>query len=233
MKMLSVAALALTIQDPQSLADLAIHNTRTQKSYETSFTARLAAREGAFDYKGRSVWVSPDVLYIEVTGSGKCDQKIVRAGEKDVWMYHSASGQWPSAVEFGNDGAGRGIQNPDEVLAVLATNTATARTVAQGVVEVTFNGNDLARIMKGVAINPGGSSAKVVLTLDAENRIAKFSCDATLVDPAGAKLRYTSEVTLIRYNGATEIAFTDEKNRPIPLPSDIRDRIEAVRKGIK
>jgi hypothetical protein len=219
-------------KDARSVVEHALYNTRSQKSYETAFWARLEAPLGAYDYKGRSVWVSPDILYLEFSGSGKNEQKIVRAGEKSVWVYHSPSGQWPRAEELGDAGAGRGIQNPDEVLGLLAKHTATAKFLKSGAIELAFTGNDLVKIMKGHAgaINPKTSSAKVELVVDRETRIEKFACDATLVLLAGDKNRYTSEITLVGYNGATGLVFTDEKKRPIPLPAPIKEGIDAVLK---
>jgi hypothetical protein len=218
-------------KDARSVVEHALYNTRSQKSYETAFWARLEAPLGAYDYKGRSVWVSPDILYLEFSGSGKNEQKIVRAGEKSVWVYDSLQG-WFTAEERGAGGAGRGIQNPDEVLGLLAKHTATAKFLKSGAIELAFTGNDLVKIMKGhaPAINPKTSSATVELVVDKETRIQKFACDATLVSPAGEKNRYTSEVTLVAYNGATELIFTDEKKRPLPLPAPIKEGIDAVLK---
>lgn len=217
----------LDSKDPQSVVDHAVYNTRSQKSYETSFTARLM---GKLDYKGRSVWVGPDVLYMHFTGSGNNDQKIVRAGAKSVWIHHEFNG-WLTAEVFGDAGAGRGIQNPDEVLAVLAKHTARAKFLKSGALEVTLSGDDLAKIMKGQGINgaidPKASSARVELIVDGETRVQKFSCDATVVTTA-EKVRYSSEVTVAAYNGETELAFANANRKPIPLSKEIRDRIDAV-----
>src|SRR5262245_27795030 len=68
--------------DPRSVVDHAIFHTRTQKCYETVYTARLVTTAGAIDYKGRSVWVFPGVLYVHYTASSKDEGKIIRAGDK-------------------------------------------------------------------------------------------------------------------------------------------------------
>ena len=246
MKYLSLMTLAVALQanppvrpvgeldprDPKSIVDHAIFNTRTQKCYETAYTARLATPAGAIDYKGRNVWVAPGVLYVHFTATGKDDQKIVRAGEKDVWVHHSLGG-WGTDAEVGKEGAGRGIQNPDEVLSVLAKHTDTGVTqLKPGLLAVTFNGQALARLMRGQiqgGINPANSSAVVHLEVDDTIRIRKLTCDATV----NGTSRYTSEVTVVAYNDATELKFTDEKNQRLFLLPEMKDRIDAVLNGKK
>jgi hypothetical protein len=244
MKLMLAAVLAVAIdppvkpvaefdpRDPKSIVDHAIFNTRTQKCYETIYTARLATTAGAIDYKGRSVWVAPGVLYLHFTATGKDEQKIIRAGEKDVWVYHSLGG-WGSDAELGKVGYARGIQNPDEVLGVLAKHTETGvKQLKPGTLAVSFNGQAIARILQGQfqgGINPATSSAAVHLEVDDSIRIRKLTFDATV----NGTNRYTSEVTVVAYNDATELKFTDEKNQPLQLLPEMKDRIDSVLSGKK
>ena len=137
--------------DPASAASVVEHvayNTRTSKSYEAGWKARLTVpRSDPLDYIGRCVWVRPGVLYSHYTASGGDEKMIVRAGDKDVWVYNTLVG-WVTADEAGMAGAGRGIQNPDEVLAVLARNSGTAKLVKPGQVELEFKGENIERIMR-------------------------------------------------------------------------------------
>lgn len=249
MNALSLAILALALQadppvkpvgavdpaNPKSVVDHAIFNTRVQASYETAFKVRLTISAGTFDYRGRSVWVSPGVLYVHYTASGNDEKKIVRAGDKDIWLHHSLSGEWVPAEDFGNDGAGRGVQNPDEVLGILARHTEAARQRKPGLLVLTFNGDALARIMNGQVqggINPRNSSARVEVEVDDTLRVRRIACDASIGAVRGGGVsRYTSEVTVVAYNEATEIQFTDEKNRAIALRPDMKARIDAVLNG--
>src|SRR5262245_2090399 len=89
-------------QDPQSIAAHAIFNTRIQKCYETDYTARMVTDIGTIDFKGQSVWVSPGVLYLHYTATGNDEQKIVRVGDKDVWV-HSWKLGWATDVELGKE----------------------------------------------------------------------------------------------------------------------------------
>jgi hypothetical protein len=223
-------------RDPKSIVDHAIFNTRTQKCYETAYTAQLTTPAGVIDYKGRSVWVAPGILYLHFTATGKDEQKIVRAGEKDVWVHHSLAG-WGTDAEAGKVGYGRGIQNPDEILSMLANNTDTAKLLKPGLVAVTFNGQAIARIMRNLVpggINPNASTAVVRLEVDETVRIRKLTCTAAvaLVGNGGIN-RYTSEVTVVAYNDANELKFSDEKSRPIPLLPEMKDRIDSVLNGNK
>jgi hypothetical protein len=227
-------------QDPKSVVEHAARNTRSQKSYETKFKARLAwPKSDPLDYDGRVVWVSPGVLYTHYTVTGGDDKKIIRAGPDKVWVHNPLVG-WTTADEAGMAGAGRGIQNPDEVLAVLARSPGTSKLLRPGVVELTFSGEDIEMIMKEQAQQGAfdwkESKAVVELHADAESRLRKFSCAATLKpsDPKVAGLvSYASEVEVVGYNQAVELKFTDDKKREIPLKPKMKEAIETVLKERK
>jgi hypothetical protein len=223
-------------KDPRSVLEHAAFNTRTQKSYETTFKARLTTTGAPLDYEGRCVWVYPGVLFVHYTASGGDEKMIVRAGDKSVWVWNALVG-WVTADEAGMAGAGRGIQNSDEILSVLARNSGTSKLVKPGLVELAFSGDDIERIMKEQASKGAfdwkESSAKLELATDPENRLQKFSCDATLkpTDPAvKGTVRYTAEVTLAGYNGARDLKFLDEKKREIPLLPEMKAKIDSVLK---
>lgn len=223
-------------KDAGSVLEHAAYNTRTQKSYETKFKARLTTTGAPLDYDGRCVWVHPGVLYVYYTASGGDEKMIVRAGDKDVWVWNSLVG-WVTAEEAGMAGAGRGIQNPDDVLLVLSRNSGNAKLSRPGVVDLTFRGEDIEKIMKEQASKGAfdwkESSAKLDLATDADARLQKFTCDATLKsnDPnVKGSVRYTAEVTLVGYNGATTLKFLDEKKREIPLLPEMKAKIESVLK---
>jgi len=222
-------------KDGRSVLEYAAYNTRTQKSYETRFKARLTTTGTPLDYDGRCVWVAPGVLYVHYIASGGDEKMVVRA-DNDVWVYNPLVG-WVTADEAGMPGAGRGIQNPDEILAVLAQQSATAKLVQPGAVELNFTGDHIESIMKEQA-NKGAfnwkeSKANLGLTVDAQNRLQKFTCDAAL-KPAGPNapptVQYTAEVQLVAYDGAHEIKFLDEKKREIPLLPEMKSKIGSVLK---
>ena len=152
-------------------------------------------------------------------------------------VYHSLAEAWATAAQVAMPGAGRGIQNPDEVLAVISRNSGAAKLIKPGVVELSFSGEDIEKVMKEQASKGAfdwkQSSATLVLTVDAENRLQNFTCDATLqsTDPQiKGKVRYSAEVKLVGYNGAREIKFLDEKKREIPLTPEMKAKIASVLK---
>lgn len=224
-------------KDPRSVLDHAVYNTRTQKCYETRFKARLTTTGAPLDYDGKCVWVYPGVLYVHYTASGGDEKMIVRSSPKEAWVYHSLVGDWITADEIGMPGAARGIQNPDEVLAVVGRHTGSAKLTQPGTVELSFTGEDIEKIMKEQASKDSfdwkESSAKLELTVDADNRLQKFTCDATLKsnnpNVKGA-VHYTAEVTLVAYGGARDMKFLDEKKREIPLRKEMKAKIESVLK---
>jgi hypothetical protein len=227
-------------QDPRSVLDHAARNTRGQKSYETKFKARLAApKSDPLDYDGRCVWVAPGVLYTHYTATGGDEKNIVRAGPSKAWVYHPLV-KWTTADEAGMPGAGRGVQNPDEVLGVLAKGGGTLKLLRPGAVELTFTGDDIESIMKEQAQQGAfqwkDSTAVVELETDAQNRVRKFSVRASLKssDPkvTGA-VEYAAQVEIVDYNQATELKFYDDKKREIPLKPAMKEAIETVLKEKK
>ncbi|MBI3856475.1 MAG: hypothetical protein HY293_12380 [Planctomycetes bacterium] len=223
-------------KDARSVLEHAAFNTRTQKSYETKFKARLTTTGAPLDYDGRCVWVYPGVLYVHYTASGGDEKMIVRAGDRDVWVWNSLVG-WVTAEEAGMGGAGRGIQNPDDVLLVLARNSGNSKLQKPGVVDLTFTGDDIEKIMKEQASKGAfdwkESSAKLELAADSDNRLQRFTCDATLKsnDPnVKGTVRYTAEVNLVGYNGARDLKFHDEKKREIPLLPEMKAKIDSILK---
>lgn len=220
-------------KDPRSVAEHAAHNTRTQKSYETRFKAKLTPPQGdPLEYVGQCVWAAPGVLYIHYTASGGDEKNIVRVGNQ-VWVYHSLVG-WVTADEAGMPGAGRGVQNPDEVLAVVAKHSGAAKLREPRLVDMTFSGEDIEKIMKeqsqSGAFEWKQSSAAVELQADPDDRLKKFACQAVLkpADPAvKGVVKYAAEVEAVGYNGAAALKFLDEKKQEIKLSESIRKAIES------
>lgn len=223
-------------KDPKSVAEYAAYNTRSHGSYETRFKARIAPPKGdPLDYQGQSVWVKPGVLYIHYTASGGDEKKIVRAGDK-VWVYHVLIEDWVTAEEINTPGAGRGIQNPDDVLGVLSQHLGGAKFAAPHVVGLSFSGEDIEKVMKEQAQKGAfdwkKSDATLSIEVDGETRLKKFSCRASLTstDPnVSGQVGYTAEVEVLAYDGAREMVFHDEQKKPIPLRDDIKKAIEDLK----
>jgi hypothetical protein len=219
-------------KDACSIVEHAVANTRSQKSYETSFKARLTAAQGGIDYSGSQVWVSPGILYLGYTATGGDDRKIICAG-KDAWVYSATARGFLTADDNGASGAGRGIQNPDEVLAVVGRNCKSAKFLGSGAIELGFSGDDLKQILKD-HVQAGGfnwakSSARLEFTVDADRRLKTLSCAAFLdgKDPG----RYSMDVTFVSFNTTKELKFNDEKDRPIPFASGMKEKMDAILEG--
>jgi hypothetical protein len=226
-------------KDPKSVAAYAAWTTRTQKSYETTFKAKLSPPKGdALDYSGRCVWVSPGVTFIHYTASGGDEKNIVRVGNR-VWIYDRLV-SWVTSDEAGMPGAGRGIQNPDDVLAVIGRHTGSATFGPGGLVVLSFSGQDIEQIMKEQSQSGSfdwkESKATIELQADPDHRLKKFTCQATLkpLDPkVEGKVTYGAEVEAAGYGAATELKFQDEEKKEIPLSKDIRNAIDTFLKEKK
>jgi hypothetical protein len=230
-------AKALDPGDPRSVVEHAAFRTKAQKSYEAAWTARLqAANSNPLDYKGICVHAKPGLLYSHYTASGGDDKKIVRIGSAVAWIHDLLAG-WVPADEAGYPAAGRGFQNPDDVLTVLAKSPGEAKLLAPGAVELTFTGTDIEKVMREQsqqgAFDWKRSKAVLRLATDAEGRLKKLDCSASLVstDPnVKGEVSYLGTLEVTAYNGKTDLEFKDEKGRVIPLKKKMLDAIEQLRK---
>jgi hypothetical protein len=230
-------AKVLDPSDPKSVVEHAVARTRGQRSYEVGWTARLKAPQGdPLDYKGTCVWAAPGVLYLDYTASGGDEKKIVRIGEQPAWIHDLLQG-WQLADQMGFAGAGRGFQNPDEILGLLAKSPGTLKLVRPGVVELTLAGDDLQKLMAEQAQSGSfewsKSAATAVLSTDADGRLGKLECTASLVstDPnVKGEVAYSAALEARGYNAKSALEFKDEKNRPIPLKKPMIEAIEKLRK---
>lgn len=234
-----------TPQEAEKVAFDAIRKTRAQGSYTTRFNATITMPQGdPYVINGESVWVNPGILYIRYTGSGNVEKRIIRVGDQ-VWIYHEFLEDWVTAEEMGNGGAGRGVQNPDDILGVLVTHLKTAElgeTKNDATpITVPLGGKDIAAIMKEQA-NQGDfdwdkSRASILLTIR-NGRVEGFQSAAALVatDPniRGQVVTYSANVTVVAFNQEKKLSFelideSTKKKRPIPLPPYIDKAILALR----
>ena len=228
----------LNPDDARSVIEHAVARTRGRKSYEVAWTARLAPPKGnVLDYKGICVWAAPGVLYLDYSATGGDEKKIVRIGDDVAWLYEIVAGLWVRADEAGFPGAGRGFQNPDEILKLLGRSPGTAKLVKKGEVELTLTGDDLAKLMEGQAQQGSfdwkKSRAAVALLTDAEGRLQRLGCTASLVstDPEmKGEVVYTAGLDAKSYDTRPSIEFKDEKNRPIPLDKRMIEAVEKLKK---
>lgn len=222
---------ACALQDPKSEVEKAIQNLRSQKSYRTKFAAVIEAPSSdPLKIEGESVWVNPGVLYIQYTGTGGDEKRIIRVGN-DVWIYHEFLEDWVTSQEMGSPGSGRGVQNPDEVLGVLLQHADKAKASGPGFV-LDFAGPDIERIMKEQASQGDfdwkKSTASANLAL-AQGSVRRFTSAAELVslDPKldGKKIKYSAEVDIVNTNVDTSLRFTVGA-AVLAIPDTIRKAID-------
>lgn len=222
--------------DARKTAESAVAKTRASSSYEVVFKATIKTpNSDPMVLEGRTVWVKPGVLYIHSTASGGDEKRIVRVGDR-VYLYYEQVEDWVDAAEAGQSGAGRGIQNPDEVLAVLAGQLEKAAFAAERKgIRLSLAGADLEKVMKEQA-NRGSfdwasSNAEVLLELSPDGRLSRFTTTAQLAssDPAlaGKKVDYSAVVEIASYERERELKFTltdpkTKQTRPLEIPENLR-----------
>jgi|ERR1041384_6312130 hypothetical protein len=215
-------------KDASSVADHVIFNTRSQERYEIAFTSTLSVPgTQAFERKGSCVWVSPGILCMQYTGSGGEDMKVIRAGSR-IWVY--CLDQWATDEEAGKVGAGRGLQNPDQVLELLSKRADKCRFAKDGL-EFTFTGKDLGALLGNQTdIEFDKSSSKVTVEVDGDNRLKKLKMNSTLLPKDSKNPSGTCDATIdvLSFNGKMPLKVVNSKGREIPFSVTIQQAIEAI-----
>ena len=227
----------------------AVDKTRAQKSYSVTFEAVVRVPDSdPMKITGETVWVAPGVLFTHYTASGGEVVRLVRVGEK-VWLYHVLAEEWLSADESGKPGAGRGVQNPDEVLAAVVK--ASDQAVQAGkealgdILEMKLEGPVLQNVMRqqstAGSFDWAKSAGTVRLVAGATDGLMykmQVSAEVASTDPAlkGKKVGYTADVKLKSYNRDFALDFTEfdpkaKKAVTLPWPAAFLDEAEKL-KGI-
>lgn len=231
-----VVFLNLLLQDAQKQSQSAIEKARSSQSYHTKFKAVIEAPgSDPLKIEGESVWVSPGVLYIQYTGSGGDEKRIIRVGNK-VWIYHEFLEDWVTAEEMGTPGAGRGVQNPDDVLGVLLKHVDKARADGNAFA-LDFKGTDIEKIMKEQASQGtfDWKNSKALAKIFVEKgALKRFTSQAELVsleeNLKGKVVKYSAEVEILNYDTDKSLSFTvleetTKKKVPVAIPEHIAKEI--------
>lgn len=232
--------------DAVAKAKAAVEKTRSQKSYRVTFDAVVRVPDSdPMKINGETVWVAPGVLFTQYTASGGETVRLLRLGEK-VWLYHMLAEEWLSAEESGKPGAGRGMQNPDEVLSTVMK--AADKAVAAGkealgdILELKLDGSALQKVMKQQAaegtLDWQNSEGTVRLVSGSKDGlmyrlVVSAEVASTEAHLKGKKVGYSAEVTLKAYNKDFGLEFTDvdpktQKTITLPWPSAFLNEAEKV-----
>jgi len=248
---LAILAILLPQQDgaPKRMQS-AVEKTRAQKSYSAAFNGVIKIPDSSpMELKGEVVWISPGVLFTQYTASGGDEVRVIRVGEK-VWLYHLQTEEWVPAAEAGKRGAGRGVQNPDEVLATIIQTVGKATSGGKMTVndkpcdgiDLKLDGELIRKVMKeqGDASNFdwAKSSGTVRLGVGPDDLIHQVRVEALIgvTGPEERKASYTAEVRVKSFNADFSMEFSEidpksKKAIPIPIAPRILDEIERL-KGI-
>jgi outer membrane lipoprotein-sorting protein len=222
----------------------AIEKTRNQKSYNVEFEVVIRVPDSdPMKLKGQTVWVNPGVLFTQYTASGGDEIRIVRVGEK-VWMYHVLAEDWVKAEDAGRPGAGRGVQNPDEILSAIVKAADQAKAVTGDAIEMKLDGAIIQKVMREQAMAGGidwaQSNGTVRMSIGPDDLMYAVKVDAQVAstDRAlnGRKIGYAADVRLKSYNREFAVEFSTmdlktKKTTCLPMPPFILDEIEKV-KGV-
>jgi|GEM_PF-2811044 len=224
----------------------AVDKTRAQKSFSVTFEAVIRVPDSdPMKITGETVWVAPGILFTQYTASGGETVRLVRVGEK-VWLYHMTVEEWFTAEETGKPGAGRGVQNPDEVL--LAVLKAADQAVAAGqekageVLEMKLDGAMLQKIMRQQALEgsmdwakSSGSVRLVAGTADGLMYRMQVAAEVASTDAQlkGKKIGYSADVNLKSYNrdfwlDFKDVDFKTKKTITLPWPAKFLEEAEKV-----
>jgi hypothetical protein len=166
-----------------------------------------------------------DLLFIEYRASGGNVKLIVRKGPT-VLEWHWLAQEWVDARELADGSAGRGLQNPIEVLDFLLANAdaATDGAAAGGrrVLKLALNGERIRPLLKEQVeereVRWGDSTSEATIELaPATNLPTRITSSASLAWKKDQSIKYRGEVVVESYGQDTEFRFfeRDRKNNPI------------------
>lgn len=236
--------------DPKEAVRAAIGKVREQSSYRVKYKAVMKApHSDEMVIEGESVWTAPGILYVQYRASGGDEKRIVRVGEK-VWIYHEFVEDWVTAEEMGNRGAGRGVQNPEEVLAVLQKHAESVKEDGEEKVggrparayRIEMTGPEIEKIMREQtsqgAFDWKESKASARVRVDAaDGLIYRFGSEAELksADPEmSGTVTYRADVEVQSFGKEASLSFTIRDSqgaeKPLTLSKAVLDEIESLRK---
>jgi hypothetical protein len=198
-----------------------VEKTRSQRSYSVKFLATISVPDSTpMELDGETLWVTGGVLFTQYKAPGGEVVQLMRLGEK-VWIYDELIPDWIPAEQVGKPGAGRGIQNPDEVLQTIlkATDQAVAAGKDAGgdIFEIKLEGPQLQKVLRQQAADgtmdlaaSAGTVKLVVNPADGLMYRLEVSAQVASTDPnlKGKKVGYSANVSLKSYNKDFTFEFT-------------------------
>jgi hypothetical protein len=219
-------------KDPAELVKETIALVKKQKNYKVEFETKLEIpRSDPFETKGTIIKESPDILYIHYTGTGGIDKKIVRKG-KLIRILHPVFEVWVDPITFGDPYAGKGIQNPDEILNFI--NKAVKKEKVKFDKKerkflIKLSGKAVADFLEDQGIGKEsikweGAKIKIYVFVDKQSLVSKCYLMASMPGKGEMKGR------IIKYKGKIEVkGYNQEFKKPFSLPEKTKKEIGITR----
>lgn len=223
-------------EDAGSLLRKALETTRASPSLRSHYTFKIQVPgQKPVEIHGTALIVG-DLVFIEYRGTADQVKFIVRKGDR-VLQWHFTAELWvDSRKDMGDRGAGRGLQNPNEVLDLIASHSkdavAARETAEERTVSLTLGGETLRPLLRFDLREEevDWSRTEVKGELDvrkADGWISRIRCSAAL--PTRDQVtRFEGSVTLAP-SEETEHKFfdvgPDGKPKEVPLDDAVREKL--------
>ena len=127
-------------ETPRARLDAAIKAAREAETLTYRYALKTEIpMSDPFEANGRGVTGPERLLFLDVKGTGGIDKKMI-VTPRGTLIWHAFLDDWVTAEEYGDPDAGRGFQNPHDLLEVIAGATAGATDGEGGAVRLRFEG---------------------------------------------------------------------------------------------
>lgn len=178
---MGLTLLLLLQETPKARLDAALKAAREAETLTYRYALKTEIpMSDPFEASGRGVTGPERLVFLDVVGTGGIDKKMI-VSPRGTLIWHAFLEDWVTAEEYGDPGAGRGFQNPHDLLEVIAGVTAGA-AAAEGGVKLRFEGKAAVDLLGQLQIDPRrlkaeGTWSEVVVRFDG-GRIASLHSNA-------------------------------------------------------
>lgn len=224
--------LLLLQESPKDRLDAALKGAREARTLTYRYALKTEIpMSDPFEAAGRGVTGPERLVFLDVRGTGGIDKKMI-VTPRGTLIWHAFLEDWVTAEEFGDPAAGRGFQNPHDLLEVIAAETAGAAAAEGGAVRLRFDGQAAIRLLDrlqvdGARLDPEGTWSEVTVNLDG-GRIRSLHSNAHI--NFAAQPNAAQQIDSFEYDVKVDVEAYDRDEKPSWTGIDVDAALQRLKK---
>lgn len=199
----------------------AVISTRSLDRYRMTYEAAIRVGGSEQVFRGECLWIKPGILFAQGSAPGVQDRRILRVRAR-TWVYHELLEDWVAAGEMGAPHAGRGIENPDDVLAILQRRAP----LTDGDFRIAIAGSDVMELFPDPAHRPVDWSG-VLADVRCSVREGLLSSILVTAQEPAREAALSATMRFVRAGEFSDRVFPLGL-KPIRIPDHLRKEIEVA-----